>query len=185
MNHSVCPVWIGHFLANPLRKLIHNPWKILFPYVKQGAKAVDIGSAMGFFSIPMAEIAGEKGNVICVDLQEEMLEALRKRAAKAGVESRLTLHKCSQNSLDLKQCNGEIDFALIFAVAHEVPDKHRFFDEVSDLIKPGGKILLAEPKGHVKQADFDGTVEAFEQRGFKVLFSPQIALSMAVMLEKE
>jgi hypothetical protein len=36
MKRKIYPVWVGYLLANPLRKFMHNPNKILKPYVKKG-----------------------------------------------------------------------------------------------------------------------------------------------------
>src|SRR5437867_3779272 len=77
-SHSVCPWWIGYILASPVRKLMHNPHTILAPYVNKGMTVLDFGSAMGFFSIPLAQMVGPAGKVICVDMQEKMLERLKK-----------------------------------------------------------------------------------------------------------
>jgi hypothetical protein len=32
----VCPWWGGYFIDNPLRRLFHNPEKIVGPYVQPG-----------------------------------------------------------------------------------------------------------------------------------------------------
>ena len=52
MADRVCPWWLGYFLASPIRKLVHDPRSILEAYVKSGMTALDIGCAMGFFSLP-------------------------------------------------------------------------------------------------------------------------------------
>jgi len=52
-----------------------------------------------------------------------------------------------------------IDFTLAFAVVHEFPDPGHFFAEVAAASKPGAALLLAEPKGHVKLANFDAELE--------------------------
>ena len=70
MAKRVCPVWIGYLLASPIRKLFQNPKKILYHYVKEGMMVLDIGCAMGFFSLPLSEMVGSKGKVICVDVQK-------------------------------------------------------------------------------------------------------------------
>jgi hypothetical protein len=59
MGH-VCPWWGGYFIDNPLRRLLHDPEKILRTYVKPGMTVMDIGCGMGFFSIAMAKIVGER-----------------------------------------------------------------------------------------------------------------------------
>jgi len=81
-NKMVCPWWMGYLLANPVRRLFQNPEKILAPYINKGDKILEIGPGMGFFSIPMASMTGEKGKVYCVDLQPKMLAVLEKRGKK-------------------------------------------------------------------------------------------------------
>ena len=66
-HHShVCPWWIGYFLASPLRRRIHNPDRILAPYVRSGMRILEIGPGMGFFTIPMAGMVGAEGRIIFV-----------------------------------------------------------------------------------------------------------------------
>jgi ubiquinone/menaquinone biosynthesis C-methylase UbiE len=137
MAKKVCPHWVGYLLASPVRRLFQNPEKILRPYVEDGMAAVDIGCAMGFFSLPLARMVGEKGKVVCVDVQEKMLQSLRKRARKAGLAERIIIHLCPQDSLSLNAFERQIDFALAFAVIHEVPDAFNFFCEVSRAVKSG------------------------------------------------
>lgn len=45
---------------------------------------LDVGSAMGFFSLPMAEMVGPGGKVVCIDVQLKMLQVLRRRAVEGG-----------------------------------------------------------------------------------------------------
>ncbi|MFQ6092826.1 MAG: class I SAM-dependent methyltransferase [bacterium] len=151
MAERVCPVWVGYLLSSPTRKLFQNPKKILSSYVEEGMKVLDIGWAMGFFSLPLAQMVGSNGKVICVDVQEKMITSLERRAQKAGLSNRIETRICHQNSLDLADLKGEIDFALAFAVVHETPDASSFFSKVYETIKPTGRVLMAEPKGHVSE----------------------------------
>ena len=89
----VCPWWLGRILDNPIRRLIHNPEKILGGYIKRGQTVLDIGCGSGTFTIAMARMVGENGRVIAVDVQDEMLQMVRKKAAKEGMESRIITHK--------------------------------------------------------------------------------------------
>ena len=182
---KVCPAWLGSFLASPVRKLIHNPQTILTPYVKDGMMVLDIGCGKGFFSIPLAPMVGPRGKVICVDMQERMLRGLEKRAQKAGVSNRIETRLCSQHTIGLQDLPEKIDFALAFAVVHEVPDPARFLAELSATIVPFGNILLAEPKGHVSEKEFTITVSMAQQHGFTLMERPRIFRSRAVLLRKE
>ncbi len=184
MPGKVCPAWLGHFLANPIRKLIHPPQTILMPHVKEGMTVLDIGCGMGFFSIPLAQMVGKKGKVICVDMQEKMLRGLKRRAEKEGVSARIESRLCSQQTLGLRDLAEKIDFALAFAVVHEVPDPPSFFAELSAAMIPSGSVLLSEPRGHVSPEEFSLTVSIARQHGFAIIEEPKIFRSRSVVLKK-
>ena len=46
-DKHVCPWWCCFTFDNIFRKLIHNPYKILSPYIKEGDTILDVGSGMG------------------------------------------------------------------------------------------------------------------------------------------
>jgi ubiquinone/menaquinone biosynthesis C-methylase UbiE len=184
MVQHVCPVWMGYVLASPTRKLFQNPTKILRPYVNEGMTVLDIGCAMGFFSLPLAKMVGAGGKVICVDIQERMLRLLEKRARKAGLSGRIETLICNGDSLGLDGIRETVDFALAFAVVHEVSDPAGFFSEIRMTLKPAGRLLAAEPKGRVSEKDFDRTVSVAEQNGFIVTERPRIRSSRAVVFQK-
>jgi ubiquinone/menaquinone biosynthesis C-methylase UbiE len=178
----VCPWWAASFTINtPLRRWFHDPRKIVGPYVKPGMTAIDIGCGVGWFSVPMAEMVGERGKVVAVDLQQQMLDMLRRRAEKAGVADRIERHRCQQNRLGI---GVEADFVLIFAMLHEVPDQARLLGEVRACLKAGGKLLLAEPPIHVTRRQFAGEVAVAERTGFRIVDRPKLRWSHAVLLEK-
>ncbi len=181
----VCPAWLGYFLASPVRKLIHPPQTILTPYVKEGMTVLDIGCGMGFFSIPLAQMVGATGKVICVDMQEKMLKGLENRAQKARVSTRIETRLCYQHTMGLQDLAEKIDFALVFAVVHEVPDPSRFFAELFATTVPSGNVLLAEPKGHVSEEEFASTLSTAKEQGFTMVKTLQIFRSRSVLLKKE
>lgn len=184
MAQDLCPVWVGYLLANPLRKLVQDPDRILAPYVKPGMTVLDVGPAMGFFSLPMARMVGPNGKVVCVDLQKPMLERLARRAAKAGLGDRIETHGCSSDSLGLGARSGGFDFALAFAVVHEIPQQGRLFTELAELIKPGGHLLVSEPSGHVRAEAFAATIALAEGTGFAVAERPTIRGGRSALLAR-
>jgi len=163
----VCPWWIGYFLLSPLRKLIEDPKENLGPHVREKMTVLDFGCAMGFFTLPLAELVGPEGKVVALDLQERMIATLQRRARKAGLESRIeTVVAASAGELNRP---GEFDFILTAHVIHEVPDQRILFQELFDLLRPGGRLLAIEPKGHVSAADFDESLKLAEDAGFAVI----------------
>jgi ubiquinone/menaquinone biosynthesis C-methylase UbiE len=182
MASYVCPWWAAPFtIDTPFRRLLHDPQKIVGPYVQPGVTVVDVGCGVGWFSIPMAGMVGDQGRVVAVDLQPQMLDMLRKRAEKAGVADRIELHQCEKDRLGIAT---EADFALIFAMLHEVPDQARLLGEIHTSLKPGGKLLLAEPPIHVTAKTFAKEVAVGETVGFRLVDRPHVRWSHAVLFEK-
>lgn len=184
MSTNVCPWWAGYFLIMPVRRMIQNPDKILHEYVSVNMKVMDIGCAMGFFSLPMAKMVGEKGKVICIDLQEKMIKTLMKRAEKANLLNRIEARVCGPDSLHVNDIKEQVDFVLAFAVVHEVKNKDRLFSEILKTMKPGSALLFVEPKGHVSYKEFQDNILLAEKNGFEVATQPKIARSYAVLLKK-
>lgn len=183
-GHSVCPWWAGYILACPLRKYFQNPETILKPYIKKGMTCMDIGSAMGFFSLPMAQLAGENGKVICVDLQQKMIDVLVKRAKKKGLDKRIETRTCTTESLLIADLKDKIDFALASAVMHETPDQKKIFLQVYNTLKKGAVMFVAEPAGHVPEQAFKKTVALALEVGFSVIGQTKDKRSFMVMLKK-
>ncbi len=185
MAEHVCPVWVGYLLASPVRRLLHDPLKILEPYVKKDMKALDFGCAMGFFSLPLARLVGPTGRVLCMDVQEKMLRSLEKRARKADLVDRVETRTCAGNTLGLDDLAGEIDFALLFYVVHEVPDQQMVFSEIGAALKPNARVLMTEPQGHVSAEGFEKSISLAEQQGFQVEERPRMFRSRSVLLSKK
>ncbi|HYA62353.1 MAG TPA: methyltransferase domain-containing protein [Candidatus Sulfotelmatobacter sp.] len=184
MAHRVCPWWLGYWLACPVRRLWQNPSEILAPFVREGQIVLEPGPGMGFFSLELARLVGKSGRVFAVDIQSEMLEGLKRRAAKAGYGDRIETRLGSADSMGISDLARAIDFTLAFAVVHEFPDVDRFFAEIAGVSKKSATLLLAEPKGHVKERDFEAELNAAFGAGFKLADRPAIRHSHAALLEK-
>jgi ubiquinone/menaquinone biosynthesis C-methylase UbiE len=180
-EEHVCPWWLCFTFDNIFRRMIHDPVKILQPYIKEGDRILDIGPGMGYFTIPMAKMAGTGGHVTAIDLQEKMLAAIKKLAQRAQVEKRIDLQVCSPDSLGIKD---KVDFILAFWMVHEVPDKPRFLSELYATLKDKGTFLLAEPNIHTTKKYFAELVKTALQAGFRVAAEPEIFLSRTVLLSR-
>jgi len=188
MSHKqgdhICPPWVGVLsLLNPLRNVLYTPKSVLRPYVKEGMTVIEPGPGMGFFTLDAARMVGPNGKVIALDIQESMLRALRRRAERAGLASRLELKAVEPNDLGIRGKKAA-DFFLAFAMVHEVSDPLRFFEQACESLKTGGKLLLAEPRGHVSEESFERQLGLAVAAGFKVQSRPAIRWSWAALLEK-
>jgi ubiquinone/menaquinone biosynthesis C-methylase UbiE len=180
-NHHLCPRWMCFSFDNGLRRLVQNPDAIMKRYIREGDVVLDVGPGIGFFTIPMARIVGDRGRVIAADIQEAMLIGIQKRAIRAGMQDRIALHLSTADAIGV---SGKVNFILAFWMAHEVPNQQNFFTELSSVLKDDGKFLMVEPKLHVSRKQFDVEIETAYQAGFALLENPVIPLSHSAILVK-
>ncbi|MFP4522354.1 MAG: class I SAM-dependent methyltransferase [Fibrobacterota bacterium] len=170
-NHNrICPVEKAGALDSFFRKLLQNPRKILSGYIKPGMTVSDIGCGPGYFTIPASALAGPDGEIIAADLQQGMLDILEKKIKEINTDN-IVLRKCSGSSLEISE---KSDFILIFYIMHEIKDKDRFFKELREILKPGGRILIAEPVFHVSKNEFRKDMEKMKTFGFSIKKGPGI-----------
>lgn len=181
VNTHVCPWWLIWTFDNPLRTSLHKPEQIFDGLVQPGQTVLDIGCGAGHFSLGLACLLGPSGMVIAADLQPAMLAKVRARAERAGLQQYIQLHQCSRESIGL---NEEVDIVLAFWMVHEVPDKQLFMKQLYQVLKPGGKLLLVEPKVHVSERAFHGTLKKAEEMGFITIEPRKVYLSRAFLLGK-
>jgi len=175
----VCPVERAGGLDNWVRRWLQNPRKFLAPYVSKGMTVLDMGCGPGFFSLEMASMVGVSGEVIAVDLQEGMLNKVRRKIAGTRLEKRVALHQCQSDSIGVTNL---VDFVLAFYMVHEVPNSDALFRELRSILKPNGKMLIVEPKFHVSPKAFEVMVNQLESMGLEVLERPRVFFSRSVVV---
>ena len=180
-DNRVCPWWLSWTFDNPLRRAVQDPETIVGPYMRTGMTAADIGCGGGYFSVPLAKMAGETGTVFAVDLQQQMLDFVRRRAEKSGLASRIRLVSAAADDIGLKE---PVDFVLVFWMAHEVEDLPRFFSQISAVLNTEGRVLIAEPRVHVTVRRFQKILASAGEAGFQVHETPPIRFSRAALLSK-
>jgi len=160
---------------------MQDPDQFLAPYVTPGM--LEPGPGMGFFTLPLAKRVGS-GRVVAVDIQAKMLEALRRRTKKAGLMHRIETRLAAPGSLGVGDLEAQVDFVLAVAMVHELPSAETFFREAAAALKPGGRLLLAEPSGHVNQAKFDEELAFANTAGLEITDRPAFRRSLAAELTK-
>jgi len=166
----VCPHQIAFILDNWIRRLIQPPVKIVGPYIQEGNTVIDMGCGPGYFTIDMARMVGAKGMVIAVDIQTKMLERVRKKAQKHGLAERIVYHIADSDHIGLNQT---ADFILAYYMIHETPDMMNTLQELKNLLKDGGKILVVEPKMHVSRTAFEKMIQIAAGIGLKAVAFPK------------
>jgi len=152
---------------------------MLRPYVHPGDSVVDIGCGMGYFTIPLAKLAGPKGHITAIDIQEKMLAALRKRAERNNVTETVTTHLGGSGSF---RYHEKADFVLLFWMFHEVPEQRASLIEIRDILRRDGRVLFVEPIVHVPKKSFLQTIRIATELGFNLIENPRIRFSHSALL---
>ncbi len=179
----ICPWWLGCLLANPLRRWGQDPAAVLRGHVARGMLVLEPGPGLGYFTLELARLVGPDGRVVAVDVQPRMLAGLQRRAERAGLAGRIEARLARADSLGVEDLTGRVDFVLAFAVVHELPGADGFFAEARRALRPGGRLLLAEPSLHVRAHAFAATLKAAERAGLVAIGAPRVRWSRTALLQ--
>ncbi|WP_035274535.1 class I SAM-dependent methyltransferase [Desulfogranum japonicum] len=182
-DNSICSHRYAFTLDNIFRRMLQPPGKMVGQYITQGDTIIDLGCGPGFFTLPMAEMTGEHGKVIAVDLQAEMLSIVDKKLTNTALRKRVFLHQCQPHSLDLSP-DIQADFILAYYMVHETPDQQIFFRQVQQALRKGGKMLVVEPHFHVNYTAFGKSIDTALENGFSLVDRPRGKGGKSALLAK-
>lgn len=151
--------------------------------VRPRETVVDLGSGSGMDSFLAARLVGPEGRVIGIDMTDEQLEKAGRLGQAAGFAN-VVFRRAYIDSTGL--ADGCCDVVISNGVINLAADKAAVFDEVARILRPGGRLALADivtevqlPEGITCDATLwaaciggamqvDAYVEAIERAGLRV-----------------
>lgn len=118
---------------------VGNPF-ILGP-VREGEAILDLGCGAGVDAIIAAKLVGPSGAVTGIDLVPEMLAKAKENARLAEVDN-IVFRESSAEQLPFP--NNSFDVVISNGVFNLVVDKIKALGEVFRILKPGGRLMLAD-----------------------------------------
>jgi SAM-dependent methyltransferase len=109
--------------------------------LQPGEDVLDVGSGAGMDSLVAAQMVGSTGSVTGIDMTPEMVAKARGSIAEMGLGNVTILEGSAEHlpfddaSFDVVISNGVIDL---------IPDKDAVFSEITRVLRPGGRIQLAD-----------------------------------------
>lgn len=118
---------------------VANHWAL--GHIAHGAAVLDLGCGAGTDLLIAAQMAGPDGRVIGVDMTAAMLDRAGSSAAEMGLRN-VELHESLIESLPL--ADASVDVVISNGVIDLVPDKEAVFAEIDRVLRPGGRLQLAD-----------------------------------------
>ena len=113
--------------------------------LKPGQVVADIGAGSGYFSWRFAQLVGEQGKVLAVDIQPEMLELLMAQMRQRGVAG--IVEPILGTVDDPKLPENLADLIILIDVYHELDFPFEMTRAMIKGLKPGGRLVLVEYRG--------------------------------------
>ena len=142
-GHLFPPENLG-LLESPDRAAWQKPDQIMDALgVADGSKVADIGAGAGWFTIQLARRVGPNGTVYAEDIQRQMLEAIRRRVSREGLQNVQTVLGTGTNA---NLPARALDAILVVDVYPEVDERVVFLRNLSVALKPNGRIGVVNYK---------------------------------------
>jgi demethylmenaquinone methyltransferase/2-methoxy-6-polyprenyl-1,4-benzoquinol methylase len=141
--------FIARIMESNIRYRFFGPSRILKgAEIRQGQKVLELGCGTGFFTVHAANLLGEKGKLVALDILPESVKIVTEKVQKANLKN---VSVVKGNALNTKLDTESLDTILVFGVipAPMLP-MNQLLSEMHRILKPGG-IMAVWPTSWVQR----------------------------------
>ncbi len=141
-GHTVFNPFYLFYLESPKRDRWQKPDEVLEALrLRPGDVVADIGAGGGYFTEKLAHRVGPSGHVYATDVQEVMIQKLRKRVEKQGLTNVTVIHAGFDDpTLPPAAC----DLAFFSSVYKEIEGREEYMKKVRLALKQTGRVAILE-----------------------------------------
>jgi demethylmenaquinone methyltransferase/2-methoxy-6-polyprenyl-1,4-benzoquinol methylase len=131
----------GIMMGSRLRKWLSNPEKTLRGAdIQPGQTVLEVGCGTGFFTIPAAQVIGDEGCLVAMDVSSGYIERVSKKVLAADLKN---VRVVKRDALDTGLDTASIDKVLLFGVIpFPLLPLNRLLPEMHRVLKPEGTIAV-------------------------------------------
>jgi ubiquinone/menaquinone biosynthesis C-methylase UbiE len=128
------------FIHEMLYNLLRDPYKVLSAAgLKPGQRVLEVGCGPGFFTLPAAEMVGEKGTLFALDVNPLAVEHVQIKIDIARARNACAIQADAGGT----RLPGEsFDLAFVFGLARPIGGMAKIWDEVHRLLQTGGTLAV-------------------------------------------
>jgi ubiquinone/menaquinone biosynthesis C-methylase UbiE len=109
--------------------------------IAKDSTVADVGAGVGYYSAKLAKLVGPQGRVFANDIQQGMLDRLRRNMAAMKIANVIPVLGGED---DPHLPKDTMDVVLLVDVYHEFSKPVQMIDHLRDSLKPDGRLILLE-----------------------------------------
>jgi len=128
------------FVHETLYGVFRDPYKVLDAAgLEAGQRVLEVGCGPGFFTVPAAEIVGEKGHVHALDINPLAVQKVQQKIEQAGATNvEAVLADAAHTNLP----DESYDLAFVFGFVNAIGGMEPIWAELYRLLRPAGTLAV-------------------------------------------
>jgi len=167
--------WLSTFERSGREVYDRRQAVVLALELKPKMDIADIGAGTGFYSLLFAEQVGNSGNVFAVDVSDDFLRNIKRRAAEKNLNN---IHVVLSKQKDTRLDSDSIDMAFVCNTYHHFEYPQSMLASIHRALRQGGSLIVIDYRkqpgissswvmSHVRSGK-QSAIQEIEQAGFKL-----------------